>query len=134
MIRFIAALAALSLTACSPTAGNVQSASSAAATVADAAGAPAPASVADKSVLDEQALTAIELAYKLARTAGELAVDAGLIKGERARQLITLDNQAYLAVTVARSAYSTANASSYRDALDSANAAVAAILPLIKGN
>lgn len=95
---------------------------------------PSPAAAADQTTLDEQALLAVELAYKAARTAAELAVDAGVLKGEAATRVAVLDNQAFLAVTLARSAYKTGNAQSYKDALGEAQKAVAALLALTGRN
>lgn len=127
MKRIILLAAAIALSACGVNADTVASAS---ATAADAVGAPAPATVADKTTLDERALTGIELAYKAARIAVELGVDTGVIKGTTATRFAVLDNQAFLAVTTARSAYRTGNASSYRTALSEAQAAIAGILTL----
>lgn len=129
----MAALLVVMLAACAGTGQSIGSAAPTAAILADAAGVPAPASLANRSIRDEQALLALELAYKLARTAGEIGLDAGLIKGRRASDLAALDNRAYLSVTLARSLYSAGNDATWRDALAEANHAVSAILPLLKG-
>lgn len=134
MRMILCAALALTLTACGGLGNTINSAAPVAATVADAAGVPAPATIADRTVLDEQALLAVELAYKAERLAIETAVDAGLIKGDRANMLAGLDNRAFLAVTSARAAYSTGNAASYREALTEAAAAVSAAVAAIKGN
>lgn len=125
MKRTILLTAALVLSACTPS-----GIASTGATAADVAGVPAPVTVADKTLLDEKALTGIELAYKAARIAVELGVDTGVIKGATATRFAALDNQAFLAVTTARSAYRTGNAPSYRTALSEAQAAIAGILTL----
>jgi|GEM_PF-7100749 len=126
------------LAACSglgePVRSTAPAAANIAASVADAAGAPAPVSLADRSVRDEQALLALELAYKLARTAGEMGLDAGVIRGQRARDLAALDNRAYLSVTLARSLYTAGNEATWHDALAEANRAVSDILPLLSGD
>lgn len=95
---------------------------------------PPPAAVADATTLDEQAALGVELAYQAARTAAEVAVDAGLIKGATASRLAQLDRQAFLAVTVVRQAYRTGNADSYGSALADARQTITALLALIKGN
>lgn len=92
-----------------------------------------PGQVAEGTVLDERAAIAVELAYKASRTALEIAVDAGLLRGERAAQAAALDNRAYSAVQAARAAYRGANAASYYQAVDEARAAIAAALAAVKG-
>lgn len=91
----------------------------------------APVAVADQTVLDEQGALAVELAYKAARLAVETAVDAGLIKGERATKLAELDNKAYAAVLTARRAYRAGNATSYGAALAEARIAVSDLIELV---
>ncbi len=91
-----------------------------------------PSAVADKTVLDEQAALAVELAYKASRTAVEVAVDAGAIKGERATQFAALDNKAYAAVGIVRRAYAAGNATDYATGLSRARLAVADLLALAK--
>jgi hypothetical protein len=90
-----------------------------------------PAAVANTTVLDEQAALGVELAYKAARTAVEVGVDAGLIKGARATQFAALDNKAYKAVTTARRAYQAGNATDYATGLSQARLAVADLLSLV---
>lgn len=92
---------------------------------------PPPVEVADRVILDEQAALGAELAYKAVRTAVELAVDAGVIKGERARQVAALDRRAYSAVRAVRAAYVAGNASSYTAAAVTARSAVGDLLALI---
>lgn len=89
-----------------------------------------PAAAADQTVLDEQAMLAVELAYKAARTAAELAVDSGVLKGEAAARVAELDNTAFRAVALVRAAYGAGNAASYGAALTEARAAVGALLAL----
>jgi hypothetical protein len=91
---------------------------------------PAPVAVADQTVLDEQAALAVELAYKAARLAAELGVDAGVIRGANAARVAALDNAAYQAVLAARAAYRTGNADTYKSALVQARTSVAALLAL----
>lgn len=92
-----------------------------------------PGQVADQTVLDEQAALGVELAYKAFRTALEVAVDAGLLRGQRAAQAATLDNRAYEAVQAARAAYRSGNAASYAQAVTNARAAIDAALAAVKG-
>jgi hypothetical protein len=117
MIRLVLAIAcSLALAACTTT------------------GVPAipdnPAAVADSTVKDEQAQLAVELAYKAARLAVEAGVDAGVIRGERATQFAALDRKAYAAVQASRTAYRTANATSYSGAIATARSAVGQLLAL----
>jgi hypothetical protein len=111
-----------------------------AATLAACAGVPglstipaAPAAVAETTVLDEKAAIGAELAYQAFRTAAELAVDAGVLKGERAAAVARADNRAFAALGVARAAYDAGNASSYGSALAEARAAISGALAIIKG-
>lgn len=90
-----------------------------------------PRQAADQTMLDEQALTGIELAYKAARLAVETGVDAGLVKGQNAARFAELDDKAYTAVKAARAAYAAGNASGYLEALSSARAAVTDLLSLV---
>ena len=89
-----------------------------------------PGAVASQTVKDEQAILAVELAYKAARLSIETGVDAGLIKGERATQFAALDNRAYSAVQIARDAYAAGNAADYVAAVARARSAVEAMLAL----
>lgn len=92
-----------------------------------------PGQVADRTVLDEQGALGVELAYKAFRTALEVAVDAGLLRGERATQAAALDNRAYAAVQAARAAYRAGNAANYQRAVTEARAAIDAALAAVKG-
>lgn len=94
---------------------------------------PSPSAVADTTAADEQAALAVELAYKGARMAAELAVDAGVLEGEAAARVAALDRTAYRAVLVTRAAYETGNADSYAAAARDARSAVAAMLAAIRG-
>lgn len=93
-----------------------------------------PAAVANETALDERAAIGAELAYEAFRTAAELAVDAGLLRGETASRVAALDNRAYQALAVARAAYDAGNAETYASALGNANSAVAEALALLKGS
>lgn len=95
-------------------------------------GPPATTTVANSTVLDEQAAITVELAYKAARLAAEMAVDAGVLKGERAAQVAALDNKAFAAVTSVRAAYRAGNASYYGVALQEARAALETMITAIK--
>ena len=88
----------------------------------------APVGVADRTVLDEQALTALELAYKGGRIAVEAGVDLGFIRGEVATRLAVLDDRAFKALGAARAAYRAGNADSYASALRDGQATITAIL------
>lgn len=101
-----------------------------AASTADAVGIKPPVVQADKTVLDETAMTAMENFYRAARIAVETGVDAGMIKGATASRFAALDNRAYAALGVVRSAYRSGNAVSYRSALTEAQAAISGLLAL----
>lgn len=117
----IAALAALSLSACAANGGI--------------SGIPAaPVELADQTKLDETGARAVELAYKALRTALELAVDYGALKGAAATKASKLDNDAYSLVLAARAAYRAGNARNYQEAVDAALAAVAAAITAVKGS
>jgi hypothetical protein len=114
-LLMIAACLALPLTSCS------------AASLADAGAAvvglpSAPVAVCDKSKLDEQAGTGVELGYKLFRTGVELATDLGAVKGQRAVYFANLDSQLFAGTQAVQLAYATCNASSYKAAVESAQA------------
>jgi hypothetical protein len=83
-----------------------------------------PSVVCDRTTIDEQAGTAVELGYALFRTAGELAVDTGKLKGAAATKVRALDNQLFAATVAVQNAYATCNAASYKAAIASANAAL----------
>lgn len=113
-----AALAALALASCAPlTVGT------------------GPAPIADSTILDEKAALGVELAYKVARTLAETAVDVGLVKPGTplARRVADADNRAYAAVQAARAAYRAGNAASYGAAVSQALGAVEALRVAVKG-
>lgn len=91
---------------------------------------PAPVATAERTTLDEQALTALELAYKGGRMAAEAGVDLGLIRGEVALKLARIDEQAFTALGAARAAYRAGNAASYSSALRDGQASIATLLAL----
>lgn len=95
-----------------------------------------PSQVCDKSTLDERGGTAVELGYKAFRIAMELAVDSGQLKGQAAANVAALDNQLFSATQAVQSAYASCNAASYGEAIDKANAALAAATAALpkKGN
>lgn len=93
-----------------------------------------PGEVANQTVLDEQAASSVELAYKAARIACEVAVDAGVIRGERATQFRDLNRRAYAAVLAVRTAYRAGNASGYASAISEARALVDQLLTLTGRN
>lgn len=92
-----------------------------------------PSELSERTALDERAALGVELAYSAARTAVELGVDAGLIRGDLARRVSDADHRAYQAVLAARAAYDAGNAQSYEAALVRARAAVSEVVTLIKG-
>jgi hypothetical protein len=89
-----------------------------------------PVAVADRTTLDEQSLLALELAYKAARLAVETGVDAGLIRGELAKRVASLDNRAFAALKAARGAYRAGNSSDYSVALSEAQNTLTGLLAL----
>lgn len=95
---------------------------------------PTPSAVSDRTAMDEQAAVSVELAYKAFRLAVELAVDSGVLKGERAVVAAKADQQAYNAVLIMRSAYKTANAEDFLNAARSAKIAVEQALATVRGN
>jgi hypothetical protein len=94
----------------------------------------APVAVADRTVLDERAALSVELAYSAAGRALELALDAGLVRGQAATTAAAAERRAYAAVLAARAAYDAGNARTYATAIDQARAAVAAVLTATKGS
>lgn len=93
-----------------------------------------PVTISDRSTIDETAGRAIELAYKAARTVAEVAVDAGILKGERAAQVQVLNRRAYNAVLAARAAYRAGNESSWIRASGEARTAIEQFLNAAKGS
>lgn len=92
-----------------------------------------PAEVSNSTVLDEKGAIGAELAYEAFRSAVEIGVDAGLIKGPAATKLAAIDNKAYKALQTARSAYRAGNATNYASALLEARTAISEGIALVKG-
>lgn len=92
-----------------------------------------PAALAGASVLDEKAVLGAELAYKAMRTAGTIAIDAGVLKGDRAARVAVIDNRAYAAVLLARRAYSAGNANDYGRAVGEALSLIGEAQALLAG-
>jgi len=86
-------------------------------------------SVAATTVLDEQIGIGAEAAYTTAATLGTALAKAGIIDVAKFK---ALDNQAYSALLVTRSAYLAGNASDYLAASVKVYAAVAQIKALVK--
>lgn len=68
---------------------------------------------ASSTSIDEKALYVAEAAYQGLGTIAEAAVDSGFLTGTRAGQVRDLNRQAYQALTLARTAYATANVADY---------------------
>ncbi len=97
-MKRLAVLAALALAACVPSAFQLP---------------PPPADVANSVSLDETIARGAEVAYKAQRTLGEIAVDAGLLKGASAFTAARIDNACYKALQAVRTAYRAGNAADY---------------------
>jgi hypothetical protein len=121
---FIAALAASSL-ALSSCAGF--------GALMGAGGVTSPAAVAGHTTADEEAMRTAELLYKGWRTAVEVGVDAGLIKGERATRVADIDNRLFAALKAVRAAYRSFNATDFHSALQNLNDAAQEGQAAIKG-
>jgi hypothetical protein len=93
-----------------------------------------PVTVSDRTTIDETAGRSVELAYMAARTAVEIAVDAGVLKGDRAAKAQVLNRRAYDAVLAARAAYRAGNESSWLRASADARTAITQLLTAAKGN
>lgn len=93
-----------------------------------------PAAVAGHTQADEVAMRTAEQAYKLSRTIGELAVDAGLVKGATATKLKNLDNQLYSYLMVARQAYASFNSTDLLSAADNVSRLAGQVRTLVKGD
>lgn len=94
---------------------------------------PAPSAVAEATRLDEDILLGVEKTYRASRKALELAVDMGLLTGQRAATAAKADQVAYTAVKAARAAYGAGNASNYLTASAKASEAVGQLLQIVKG-
>lgn len=114
---FFAAIASLALVACTDMSSVPSS----------------PGAVADQTKLDEQVLLSLELGYKAARLAAELAVDLGKLKGEDARRVQIINRRATSALVGAKAAYDAANARSYRDATGQLKELIAEMVSIIGG-
>jgi hypothetical protein len=120
---------ALGLAGCGITPTSVASAG---AVAADTVGAPAPSTVANKTVLDEKAAIGLETAYTVAAKAATTLIRAKVITDPATiKRIGDLDNQAFLALAAVRAAYRTGNATSYVQAFNEANVAIAAIRELL---
>ena len=93
-----------------------------------------PGAISSQTQLDDRLAIGAELAYKTFRLALELAVDAGVVKGELATRMAALDNRAYSATLAVRAAYRSGNAASYQAAYDQALQAINAAQAAIKGS
>lgn len=93
----------------------------------------APSEYAEQTTLDERAALSVELAYKAARLALEVAVDSGALTGNAAATAAEADRRAYAAVQAVRAAYRAGNAESYDVAITEAHAALALSLAVIRG-
>lgn len=94
--------------------------------------APTPAAVTSATAIDEKALAGVELAYKAMRTAGEIAVDAGVLAGDNAARVAAIDEKAYAALLLARQAYKAGNAADYGAAVGQALELIGQAQALIK--
>lgn len=90
-----------------------------------------PSSAANLTKADEQLAIGANLAYKTFRLAVETGVQSGLIKGERAGKLASLDNQLFELITAIDAAYRAANAASLADAVGRFNTVLAQANALI---
>ena len=124
MKRLLILAAALSLTACGP--GKILSAG-------DILAPPAPATIADRTILDEQIGKGAEILYKAARTALELAADAGILKGANAEKAAMLDGALYEALRAVRTAYRAGNAKDYADAAEEVKILAGQLTDIIAG-
>ena len=92
-----------------------------------------PSDISDRTILDEKAGILAEQSYVLAVRAGELAIDAGLIKGPLAVKMASLDNQAYGALLKIRAAYQASNQTDYTLAIAEFRTIIGEIVAMIKG-
>lgn len=96
---------------------------------------PASASQVQVPTLNDTAGRAVELAYMAARTAVEVGVDAGKIKGAEAARFQSLNRKAFAAVRVARAAFSApgATVAGTKVEADAADKAIGELLALAAG-
>lgn len=83
-----------------------------------------PSAVCDRTTMDESGGQLVELGYRLFRTAGEIGVDAGKIKGPVATRVAKADNRIFAATQAVQSAYAACNAVDYAEAIAKAKAAL----------
>jgi chemotaxis regulatin CheY-phosphate phosphatase CheZ len=95
---------------------------------------PAPSAIAGHTVADEQVMKSAELLYKTWRTAAELGVDAGVIKGDRAAKIADLDNRFYAVLKTARAAYRAFNSTDLLRAIESLNEVADEAQSITKGS
>ena len=76
-----------------------------------------PAEIANTTILDEKAAIAIETGYKAFRTAVEIAVDSGQLKGDKAARVADINRKINAAVIRVEQAYKAANSTSYTAAV-----------------
>lgn len=118
------ALASLSLTACGPdeilSSGSIPTP-------------PPPSTIANRTILDEQIGKGAEILYKAARTAMELAVDAGVLKGQNATKAAAVDQALYDALSAVRTAYRAGNAKGYADAAEEVQILAGHLTDIISG-
>lgn len=86
----------------------------------------------ESTLVDDKALYAAEAAYFGAATAADVAVDSGVLTGERAGQVAALLERGYTSLGVARSAYRAGNARSAQTAAAEALAAIAGAQRILK--
>ncbi|AYJ87681.1 hypothetical protein D3Y57_19305 [Sphingomonas paeninsulae] len=93
----------------------------------------APAQIASHTTADDIAIRSAEQAYKLSRTIIELGVDSGLLKGANATKAANIDNQAYAALTAARTAYAAFNSPGLLSAASQLSIFADQVQALVKG-
>lgn len=133
MKRLMIAALALALSGCGM--GNAHSAATVAATVADSVGAKPPVTL-EASAIDEKALTIAAKGVDALALSATALVRAGIIRpgSPAALKLATALDDARDGVNAAQLARKAASATSYRDALAKAEAAIDAIKAIIAGS
>lgn len=91
-----------------------------------------PSQVADSTILDEKGAIAIETAYKAFRTAVEILVDSGQLKGENAAKVAVLNAKINSAVIRVEQAYRAANSTSYNAAILEAKSLIEEGIALVR--
>lgn len=124
MKRLIILTAALALASCGP--GEIMSTGAIPVP-------PPPITIANRTILDEQIGKGAEILYKATRTAMELAVDAGILKGKTAEKAATLDMSLYEALRAVRTAYRAGNATGYADAAEEVKILAGQLTDIIAG-